>query len=147
VVGFTDSPVSSGFPATIGTLNPSAGANAFAVKILNDPPPMQARLSISPTSLTLRSGGSDAGNVSHDVMLRNDASSGKGASIAITAIASSDAQFIPSQKCVGLLAPRAECAVTVRFAPVNKGTHRAKLTITSDDGRGPRSIELVGVAK
>ena len=66
--------------------------------------------------------------------------------LAITSIASSDPQFVATQNCVGTIAAKGSCSVSVTFRPLLDGKKSAKLTI---DNNGPKtlSIGLKGTGK
>jgi len=87
------------------------------------------------------------GKVAIDATASNDSlvlSNPNDVGLDITAITSSDSEFVAGQSCVGVLAAGAQCAINVDFTPNSSGAHHAKLSISDDAQHSPQTITLSG---
>ncbi|MFZ0657840.1 MAG: hypothetical protein WAM05_03935, partial [Candidatus Binataceae bacterium] len=81
---------------------------------------------------------------SGNVTLRNRKNRRQNQPITISALTSSNEEFVPSTSCVGQLAPGERCAVSVTFTASPNGTHQGTLTITSDASNPFVTVQLFG---
>lgn len=101
-----------------------------------------AKMAMAPTSLKFPKQAAWTTSTVKTATLKNNNRVG----LTIASITSSDPQFVPSQNCVGVLAPKSQCAIGIWFKPTAPGKYSADITVTDNAAAHP-TVKLTGVCK
>jgi hypothetical protein len=115
----------------------------YALKPVPPPPPVPAQLKISPSSLNFGSVELDSGK-SKSVTLKNP---GGKDGVAIVVEGLSTTGLFSASGCVGTIAPRQKCKLTVTFSAGQTGTSTGTLTIMDNSTSGALNVSLDGKVK
>jgi hypothetical protein len=100
---------------------------------------------VSPTSLTFGTVALGSTSSQQDVTVTNVGTT----TVTFTGIAFAGGgagdYLISSNTCGATLAPAAQCAISVEFKPIKKGSRNAKLNVKNNGGGSPSSVTVTGI--
>jgi hypothetical protein len=111
--------------------------------IAQSPSTKTEKLGVSPKKLNFGKLPPPMPGVPRTATIRNPSSM----AIEISAIASSDPEFVPSANCIGSLAANSTCVVSIVFTPSSDGRKSANLLIASSASSKALSVKMIGVGK
>lgn len=102
-----------------------------------------AKIVISPKTLNFPMQNLNTTSSAKTIKLQNNNDVG----LTITSLASGSGEFAVSQNCVGVLAAKSKCQVSVTFTPAAAGKRIATVTINDNAAGSPHTVKLSGTGR
>jgi uncharacterized repeat protein (TIGR03803 family) len=100
-------------------------------------------VTLSPSNVTFPSQFVGTSGLPQNVMLKNTGN----ATLTITNVAASPAEFAALSSCGNSVAPGASCSIGVFFDPTTGGTRNGILTVTDSASNRPQTVSLIGMGQ
>ncbi|HVA00140.1 MAG TPA: SBBP repeat-containing protein, partial [Terriglobia bacterium] len=139
-INVTFSPTATGALTGKVTINDNAQGSPHTIQLSGNGVAPAPAVGLSPSSLTFADQTVKTASAPQTATLKNTGS----ATLNITSISTSVADFTETNNCPASLAPNASCTVTVTFTPASSGSVTGDLDVASNVTAGTTAFPLTG---